>query len=360
MSLALLLLGVACLVLVFWDVFETVLVPRPTPGRLRLARHLTRVTWRAWRGIALRVRAGGERERLLGLYAPANVIALLGLWLVVLVVGYGLIFMALRDQLQPPPTDLGNALYFAGTSIMTLGFGDIVASGVLARVVTLLAAATGLGVVAVVLTYLFSLFASFQRREILVVTLEARAGAPPSPVALLETYAALGIVDDLRTLFADWEAWSAEVLDSHVAYPILAFFRSSHDNLSWISALGAVLDATSLVLTTVRGVPRGPAELTARVGRHFVEDISNFLGFGETDAPLVDQDMFEQAYRRLEAAGYELEELEHAWLGFERARAAYGARLEALAHYWTVPSTLWIGERIPLPTGYHEAAPGDH
>ncbi len=212
--------------------------------------------------------------------------ALLATWLFSLILGYGLILFALRDELQPAPPDLGGTMYFAATSILTLGFGDIVATGALARIIVITAAVGGLGAVALVVTFLFSLYGSYQRREVRVVALQAAAGAPPSAVALLETYAQLELVERLPELFRDWERWAAEVLDTHVAYPLLGFFRSSHDNLSWISALGTVLDAASLVLTTIEGVPRGEAKLFKRVGTHLVEDISN-LGFraGEATEP---------------------------------------------------------------------------
>ena len=135
-----------------------------------------------------------------------------------------------------------------------------------ARIIVTGAAITGLGVVALVVTFLFSLYGSYQRREIEVVALEAAAGTPPSAVALLETYAQLDLVGRLPQLFLDWERWAVEVLDSHVAFPLLGYFRSSHDNLSWISALGTVLDTASLVLTTICDVPRGDAKLFKRVG----------------------------------------------------------------------------------------------
>src|SRR4249920_2361362 len=123
------------------------------------------------------------------------------------------------------------------------------------RLIVTLAAISGLGTVALVVTFLFSLYGSYQRREIQVVALQAAAGAPPSAVALLETYAQLGLIDRLPGEFVEWETWAVEVLDSHVAYPLLGYFRSSHDNLSWISAVGTVLDAASLVLTTITDVP---------------------------------------------------------------------------------------------------------
>jgi hypothetical protein len=353
MELVLFVLGLVCLALIFWDVFETVVVPRPTPGRLRVSRRLLVPTWRAWRAVALRTTDGLSRDRLLGFFAPASVVILLFAWLLILVVGYGLILFALRDELRPVPGDLGSALYFAGSSVLTLGYGDLVATGPLARVAVLTAAAAGLGVVALVITFLFSLFGSYQRREVLVVALQARAKAPPSAVTLLENYVRLDLVRELPVLFAEWERWSAEVLDSHVAYPLLGYFRSSHDNLSWISALGAVLDAACLLLTTVRGVPRGQAELMKRVGAHLVEDISNYMGFRDGDGSIVERADFEEAYARLGAAGYKLEDPDRAWRAFQAGRALYAARLDFLADYWATPATLWLGERVPVASPAH-------
>jgi hypothetical protein len=337
-------LGLACIALAMWDIFETIVVPRPTPSRLRLSRHIVRPAWLAWRAIGIRFRSGLGRDAFLGFFAPGAAVLLLAVWLLVLIVGYGLILFALRGELQPSPTGLGETLYFAGTSVLTLGYGDFVASGTLSRVTSLTAAASGLGVVALVITFLFSLFGSYQRREVLVVTLSARAKSPPSAATLLETYARLDMVDELPALFAEWERWTAEVLDSHVAYPLLGYFRSSHDNVSWISALGAVLDAAALVLTTIRGVPRGQAEITKRVGAHLVEDITNnFHLSGEGSA--VDREQFQQVFARLERAGYQLEPEQEAWHRFERARGSYAGRLEALAEYWATPATLWDGPK---------------
>ncbi|MGZ6261010.1 MAG: ion channel, partial [Candidatus Limnocylindrales bacterium] len=284
-------LGAFLLVLALWDLFETIVVPRPTPGWFRIGRYLVRGSWRALR--TLRDGRGGRSyDRVLGLFAPGATIALLAAWLVSLILGYGLLLFAVRDQLRPVPTNLGTTVYFAATSVLTLGFGDLVAEGPLARIIAAMAAITGLGVVALVVTFLFSLYGSYQRREVRVVMLQASAGAPPSAVALLETYAQLGLVEQLPGLFRDWQAWAAEVLDSHVAYPLLGFFRSSHDDLSWISALGTVLDASSLVLTTIEDLPRGDAKLFKRMGTHLVEDLSN-LGFQVGRASGLDRSAFE-------------------------------------------------------------------
>ncbi len=344
-------LGVFLLVLALWDLFETVVVPRPTPGWFRLGRYIVRGSWRGLRA-SVNARPGRSHDTILGLFAPAATVALLGAWLVTLIVGYGLILYALRDELRPVPPDLGSAIYFAASSVLTLGFGDIVADGAPARIVVVVASVTGLGTVALVVTFLFSLYASYQRREIRVVALQAAAGAPPSAVALLENYAQLGLVGRLPDLFLEWETWAVEVLDSHVAYPLLGFFRSSHDNLSWISALGTVLDAASLVLTTITDVPRGEAKLAKRVGTHLVEDIHN-LGFHRGGPTSLDREAFDAACHRLEEAGYALQAHDAAWPHFEAARATYAPRLEAMARYWATPATSWLGDPIALRSPLH-------
>ncbi|HEV8545965.1 MAG TPA: potassium channel family protein [Candidatus Limnocylindrales bacterium] len=351
MDVAAFALGLFLLALTFWDLFETVVVPRPTPGWFRIGRYLIRGTWRALQAIR-DGRPGRSYDRILGLFAPAATVGLLAAWLVALIAGYGLVLYALRDQLRPVPPDLGSALYFAATSVLTLGFGDIVAVGVAARIIVATAAITGLGTVALVVTFLFSLYGSYQRREVQVVALQAAAGAPPSAVALLETYAQLHLTGRLPELFSEWEHWAVEVLDSHVAYPLLGFFRSSHDNLSWISALGTVLDAASLVLTTVCDTPRGEAKLFKRVGAHLVEDIYN-LGFRAGEATGLKRSDFDAACDRLEDAGYTLEIRDVAWPAFEAARATYAARLEAMASYWATPATSWLGDPVVLRLPLH-------
>jgi hypothetical protein len=344
-------LGTFLLALTLWDLFETVVVPRPTPGWFRFGRYFVRGSWLGLRAIR-DGRPSRSNDRLLGLFAPAATLGLLFAWLVGLIFGYGLILWALRDELRPTPDDLGSTVYFAATSVLTLGFGDIIADGTAARIVVTVAAISGLGSVALVVTFLFSLYGSYQRREVRVVALQAAAGAPPSAVALLESYALLDLVGRLSELFVEWESWAAEVLDSHVAYPLLGYFRSSHDNLSWISALGTVLDAASLVLTTIEELPRGEAKLFKRMGTHLVEDIY-YLGFHTGEPTNLDRSAYDAACDRLEEAGYTLASRDDAWPAFEAARATYAPRLETMARYWATPATSWLGDPVTLRLPLH-------
>src|SRR5256714_4965677 len=117
------IIGIIVVVYILNDVFQSVVVPRPTPARYRLTRWIVRPGWRAWRTIGLRARSTADRERVLGVFAPLVVVVLLVLWLFGLVLGFGLIFYGLRAQLHPLVQDFPTALFFGGTSGVTIGFG---------------------------------------------------------------------------------------------------------------------------------------------------------------------------------------------------------------------------------------------
>jgi len=352
--------GAFVVVTMLFDVFLTVVVPRRAPrtGRtLRLSRYVVAGLWKPWRDLGMRMETAERREAFLGSFGSLAVILMLVGWVAGLVVGYGLLLDALRSQVKPEPENLGSAMYFAGTSLLTLGFGDFVAVGGVARLVSLAAAATGLGIFAVVITLLFTLYGSFQRREVAVVVLEAGAGAPPSGVTLLETYAQAGILNDLPRVFQTWQAWSAEVLDSHLAYPVLAYFRSSHDNDSWISSVGAVMDAGTLILTTIDDGPKGWAKLQRAVGGHLLEDLVQYFRLPDEPEVGVEREEFDEARQRLGRAGFRLRDADQSWALFSRLRMEYAGRVNALARYWATPPAQWIGDRSPLRFPRVHAAP---
>ena len=340
--------GALVIAVVLYDVFQAVIVPRPSTSGIGLARYIVAVTWRGWRRYGESLDDANKRERRLGAYAPFILVFLVFFWGATLILGYGLVLDGVRDQISPAPRDLWSSLYFAGTSFITIGFGDLTPTGPAARVIALAAGATGLVLVALAITFLFSLYASFQRREVLVVTLDSPAGAPPSGVQLLESMGRLKLVGDLPPLFGAWERWAAEVLDSHLAYPLLCFFRSSHDNESWVSALGALLDAATLCLTTVEGCPEGRAKLLLAIGAHLVEDVSRYFRIPHDHGVIVERSEFDAARAQLAAAGWQLRDAERSWSDFQRIRGRYAGDLEGMARFWAVPPAQWIGDRSTL------------
>jgi hypothetical protein len=357
---------------VSYDVFQSVLVPRRSGRRFRLAPLFVMFLWRAWRWQALRIRSSRLREDFLGMFAPFALVALLLCWVLSLLFGYGLLLSALGEQVKPPIDDFGTALYLAGTSLFTIGFGDLVRTGGGARCLLLAAAMSGLAVLALVVSLIFSLHGAFGRREMYVLTLAARAGAPPTGVGLLETFAQFNMAKALPEMFSAWELWCADMLQSHLAFPLLPYFRSIRENQSWISAMGAVLDAATLLLTTVdledavrdgscqHAGLRGSANMTYSLGAQTVSDLADLfqgeLGdFSRGGAAasihdvLVDRSEFDAAVRRLRKAGYRLLDLDLAWKEFVTHRSTYAARLNALAKHFAAPPAQWIGDRSAIP-----------
>ena len=345
-----------------YDVFETIVVPRRTGRFLRLAPQLILWLWPIWRHYGVRMYPQWRREDFLGTFAPLAVVLLLILWIGSLIVGFGLVMHAVQDQIEPKPERFLDALYFAGTSLLTIGYGDIVPVGLMARAAALLAGISGLAIVALVISLTLNLYASFARREVHVLTLDSRAGVPPSGVTLLETFARYDMIEELAPTFDRFEFWTAEMLDSHLAYPILPYFRSSHDGQSWVSALGAVLDAATLLITVLADKPteanvelrkcRASAEMMYSVGVHALVDITqmmrrDLINLGPQTAG-IEQAEFDAACRKLTEAGYPTVDCQSSWPRFAEDRAKYAARLNALARYFASPPTQWIGDRTIL------------
>ena len=349
-------IGCLAVIITVSDIFQSVIVPRPV-NYLRPSALLSRTGWRIVSHLSDRIGSPERREALLGVYAPALVVTLLVMWVAALVLGFGAIFYAIRAQLHPEPANYWGAAYYAGTSLLTLGFGDITAGSGLTRLLSLVAAALGLGTFAVVISFLFLVFGAFQRREAFIVTLRERTGAPPSGVAFLVNHAELRMLDAVGATFKDAESWIAEVMETHLAFPILVYFRSTHDAQSWIGTLGALLDASSLILTAVDTAEIGPARMLNRLGRHLVNDFNRNFHLDGSEQPGIDRHEFANAYRHLRDAGIPLREEDAAWLKFAALRATYAGPLNASAKFFRIPPAQWIGDRSFLPVRHMPQAP---
>ena len=338
------LAGAALVLSSLTDLFKSVVVPRSVGGRLRPSVFLSRYGWQFWRESALRITDAERREDTLAMFAPSLLMSLLVYWVASQMVGYGLLFWALRAGLHPQPR-VGGSIYFAGTSMLTIGYGDIVPLHWYTRGLAMVAAGGGLATFAIVTTFLFQTFAAFQRRESFVVTISERTGAPPSGLEFIIRHFKLGIADDIGTILRESQRWIAEVMETHLAYPALTYFRSSHDDESWVGTLGALLDASTLLITTVDLDHRGQAEITARIGTHLVRDFSGFFRLPAGEAAGVEYEEFVTAYRQMRELGIPLHPLEDAWPAFSRKRATYAVPLDAMARWWRIPPAHWIGDR---------------
>jgi hypothetical protein len=339
------------------DVFQVVIVPRAASSTLRLSRYVTRYGWRAWPPAAYRIyRTDAEkREDFLATYAPFNLVLVLIVWVCSLVIGWGLFFYGVRAELHPGGMTFGGSLYYAGASLLTIGYGDIVANTMFARIMSLIAAVCGLGTVAIVTSFLFATFGAFQQRERFVVTLSARAGLPPSGLGLLVVHAQLGLRDDLADVLLEGQSWTAHVMETHLAYPMLMYFRSSHDYQSWVGTLGALLDASALILSAFAGGNtklHGQAQIMYGIGSHLTRDFGSYYNLEEDAVPIsgagIERSEFDSAYSELQQAGYALTEPERAWSEFSKLRSVYALHLNELARWLEIPPVQWVGDRSLL------------
>jgi Ion channel len=273
-------LGVILLAVILWDAFETIILPRRVTRRFRLTGAFYRYTGAPWLAVARRMKPGRRREGFLGVFGPLSVLALFGVWAGALILAFAMVQWAGASLLEGAAGlhSFRAQLYFSGTSFFTLGLGDVAPHTPFARVVTVLEAGTGFGFLAIVISYLPVLYGAFSRREVNISLLDARAGSPPTAAELLRRHTRQQNLESLDEYLRAWELWAAELMESHLSYPVLCYFRSQHNNQSWVSALATILDTCALLIAHTEGKLRWQAELTFAISRHALVDLAQALG----------------------------------------------------------------------------------
>jgi hypothetical protein len=268
-----LIAGAALALFMLWDAFETVLVPRRIGRRVRFTRWFYLVTWRVWRAFARRVRQPSRREAVLGVFAPLSLILLLACWASGLIAAFALMQQGAVGLAGQPLEPFGKLLYLSGETFFTLGFGDITPTTRLGRGLSVLEAGLGFAFLGTVIGYLPTLYGAFSEREIAISMLDARAGSPPTAAEFLARSQALGGDAMKQDALRDWERWAAQLLETHISYPLLAYYRSQHVNQSWLSTLTTILDSCVLVLAGSDPTSKPQAKLTFAMARHALVDI---------------------------------------------------------------------------------------
>jgi hypothetical protein len=279
MAILLAILGISLISAALWDAFETVVLPRRVTRRFRFTRLFYRCSWFLWKKITDLIFSRRTQETCLSFFGPFSLLLLLSLWAASLIAGFALLFRASGLVLA---TTGGSShflmdLYLSCTTFFTLGLGDVTPGSTLTRVYTAIEAGLGFGFLALVIGYLPMLNQSFSRREVNISLLDARAGSPPTAAEMLRRHGHDRGLEELRTLLHEWERWTAELLESHLSYPVLAYFRSQHDNQSWLGSLTVILDTCTLIMTTVEGACERQAQLTFAMARHSIVDLSQIF-----------------------------------------------------------------------------------
>jgi len=341
--------GIACLFIVLIDAFQTIILPRRASGRFRLTHIFYRITWPPWAFLAKRLKEANKRESVYSYYGPMSLILLLVVWAGGMVMGFALIFQALGSPFNDAMQGAGfrSDLYVSGTTLFTLGLGDVTPRSPWARELVILESGTGLGFLAVVMGYFPVLYSAFSRREVSISLLDARAGSPPTAAELLRRHAYDGGNHALSLLLVEWERWSAELLESHISYPLLCYFRSQHNNQSWISALTSILDTSALMIAGVQGHEARQAQLTFAMARHALVDLAQIFSLDPTkNAPdRLTPERYEQLYDLLCQSGVSVCRDGHSFERLRDMRELYEGYAAALSEYLGMPLPPWVAEQ---------------
>jgi hypothetical protein len=276
MHIVITIIGIIVVFAVLLDAFETVVLPRRVRRQYRLTSWFYRRTWVPWRKITTHIKSPSQRENFLGYFGPLSLLWLLGLWAVTLIFGFALLQYGAGEhvQLSGEPITFGRLLYHSGETFFTLGYGDIVPISPTARLLAVVEAGMGFGFLGTVIGYLPTIYAAFSRREIQISLLDARAGSPPTAAELLGRFGNRPQQLEFDQILREWERWAGEVLESHISYPPLSFFRSQHSNQSWLGALTTILDACALIIAGVDSLRSDQAKVTFAMARHAVVDLA--------------------------------------------------------------------------------------
>jgi hypothetical protein len=326
--------GIVLVVLILVDAFETVVLPRRVARRsFRLTAWFYRNTWKPWAALAQCIETPARRESLIGYFGPLSLIFLLALWALGLIFGFALLQYGIGSEVRlgNEPVGFWTIVYMSGETFFTLGFGDVTPIMGPARILAVMESGMGFAFLGITIGYIPVIYSSFSAREIEISLLDARAGSPPSAAEFLTRMAGCQGQELFDNVLHDWERWSAQVLENHISYPVLGYFRSQHSNQSWLGALTTILDASALVMAGVDRIQPNQARLTFAAARHAVVDLAQVMGAQYLpNAPdRLPASEFARLTEKLAAKGMSLRPGSQA--EFSRLRSLYEPYVQALA-----------------------------
>ncbi len=333
-----------------WEIFETIVLPRKIDRRFRVARYYYLTSWRAYRLFSDRVVHPKRQAAFLSIFGPLSLLGLFAVWGISLLFAFALMNWSFHSPFQLADGGAMNFLldlYVSGTTLTTLGLGDVTPRSAAARLITVIEAGLGLGLVALVIGYLPTLYQAFSRREVEISLLDARAGSPPSATELLRRSASHGRPEGFARLLASWERWCAEIMESHISYPVLCYFRSQHTNQSWVTAISAILDTCALCISCLEHESIAQAHLTFAMARHAVVDITQvFYKKPSTDMPeRLSRASFQTICDQLRETGLKVCAEQDSWNRLEEMRRLYEPYVVTLSLHLRMDLAPWSHPR---------------
>lgn len=338
------LVSLGMIVGILVESFETIVVPRRVVHRFRYARLFYRVTWRIWRRLAGWLPTVKGREAMLSWFGPLSLLGLCLSWVIGLIFAFAVLQWSIHTALNPPQTlpNFGSYLYLSGVTFFTLGYADIYPVGPLGRTLAVAECGMGFGYLAGLISYLPLFSQAFSRREATIALLDARAGSPPSASQMLLRLAYSGTISTIDPFLSEWERWCAELLESHLSYPLLSYYRSQHNNQSWLAALTVILDTCSFIILGIKGSEAYQAQLTFAMARHAAVDLALVMNVAPL-APAVDRlpaEQLRELREELRRQGLELQDGPLVDAQFAQLRGMYEPFVNGLSHrlLFTLPA----------------------
>ena len=350
MNILVSIVSLLILYIILQDAFETIVLPRRVTRRLRLARIYYFMSWNLWSKVARKIHKESRRENFLSYYGPLSLIILLVIWAIGLTFGYALLQWSFGSGVNvvDGSVNFGTDFYMSGTTLFTLGLGDVVPRTTLARLATVAECGTGLAFLALVIGYLPVIYQSFSRREVGISMMDAHAGSPPSALELLRRHRRGDVMSELVEHLHTWENWCAEILESHLSYPVLMYYRSQHDRQSWLAALTTILDATALLVVGIDDVPEKTAWFAFAIAAHAAVDLGQvFADPMVTSVDRLPSADFARLQEQLTALGIPLHDADTAEERLRALRQKYEPYVIALSQRLHMPLPDWfVGKDI--------------
>lgn len=345
MKILIAIIGTLLILLSVQDGFETVVLPRRVSRRFRLARLYYETTWFLWSLPARKMRPGNRREYYLSYYGPLSLLLLLVVWANLIVLGFAMLQWGIDSPITSPEkiSTFSTYLYMSGTTFITLGLGDVLPVSGMARFLAVLEAGTGFGFLALVIGYVPVIYQAFSKREISISLLDARAGSPPSASEFIRRHGVAKNPTEIVSFLHEWEHWCSELLESHLSYPVLSYYRSQHERQSWLAALTTILDVCSLILVGIDEIPVKPAKFVFAIARHAAVDLAQLFG---TPPVLKSKRLTTEDFVRLRALlaenGIHLRDGEATEKKLTMLRGMYEPFVESLAQHLLISLPPWI------------------
>lgn len=338
--------GVLLIFTILQDSFETVVLPRRVSNRFRLSRLFYTTTWVLWSSVARKMRPGNRRDLYLSYFGPLSLILLLVFWAAVLILAFALLQWGLLTTLHAPEQQVtfGTYLYMSGTTFVTLGFGDVVPLFGMGRFLAIAEAGMGFLFLALIIGYVPIIYQAFSRREVEISLLDARAGSPPSATELLRRHYRNQQIEELVRYLCEWERWCAELLESHLSYPVLTYYRSQHESQSWLAALTTILDTSALFIVGFEGITAPTVRFTFAIARHAAVDLAQVYGIPPMNPKRnrISSADFTRMRAALSEVGLTLRHEEGAEQRLSEIRRMYEPFINALADHLLLNLPPWI------------------